>query len=252
LFSACGDANLLSGLAAEDSDQAKLEKAQAALDEGDCPTALTLFAELQASDSTRVDRRIDLTAAYLCRAGFDVQAFVEVAAEFGVNDVADTELFRSVATRTVATIASTWPEDLSAAEALLANDPTATPLTAFQGNDDAAFSLAIVQAVKAVLTVSDILNLVNGLVDCAASQGAAAFANCQITAQNMAEIMDALETSSDLLDAVGVSSEVRDTIATMVADINAVDGDSTNAVTCADMTSYLANQGFDMSGVSCV
>jgi hypothetical protein len=250
---ACGDNNLFSGLADEDSTQAKQEKAQIALDDGDCQTALALFGELQTTDPSSVARRLDLSAAYLCAAGFDVSAFIDVAASFGAGTVMDTDLFEAIADQTVTSTSATWPADLSEAETLLADDLTSAPPTAFNGNDpDAAFNLAIVQAVKAVLTVTDILNYVNGAVDCAATQGSNAFTNCQITAQNVTDIIDALEDASSLLNNLGVSSEIEDAVGEMVTDLNNIDLNPNNAVTCADLQTYLSNQGFDLTGVSCV
>lgn len=250
---ACGDNNLFSGLADDNSTQAELEKAQIALDNGDCQTALTLYGELQTADPTSVARRLDLSAAYLCAAGFDVTAFIDVAAAFGSSTVPDTKVFETIANQAVSSMSATWPTNLSDAEALLADDLSTAPPTAFNNNDpDAAFNLAIVQAVKAVLTVTDILNYVNGVVDCAGTQGSPNFTDCQITAQNVADIVDSLEDASGVLANLGVSSEVQDTVDTVVTDLNNIDGNSNNAVTCADLQTYLSNQGFDLTGVTCV
>lgn len=252
-LSACGDNNLLSGWADDDSTQAKLEKAQEALDNGECQTALDLFGELQAADPASTARRLDLSAAYLCAAGFDVTAFIDVAAAFGSGTVLDTAVFEAIVDQTVTSMSATWPADLGQAETLLADDLTSAPPTAFNNNDpDAAFNLAIVQAVKAVLTVGDILNYVNGAVDCAATQGSSTFTDCEITAQNVADIVDALEDASGLLNNLGVPSEVADTVGEVVTDLNNVDLDPNDVVTCADLQTYLSNQGFDLTGVTCV
>lgn len=250
---ACGDNNLFSGLADENSTQATLEKAQIALDEGDCRTALTLYGEMQAADPASVARRLDLSAAHLCAAGFDVTAFIRVAAAFGTSTVPDTEVFETIANQAVTSMSATWPTNLSGAESLLADDLTTAPPTAFNNNDpDAAFNLAIVQAVKAVLTVTDILNYVNGAVDCATTQGSTTFVDCEISAQNVADIVDALEDASGILASLGVSSEVQDTVTTILTDLNNVNGNPNDAVTCADLQTYLSNRGFDLTGVTCV
>ena len=248
----CGDSNLLSGLADENSTQAKLEKAQVALDTGDCQTALTLFGELQAADATSVARRLDLSAAHLCAAGFDAQAFIAVAAAFGTSTVPSTQVFEKIANQAVTAINASWPTELAAAEALLAANLAAAPPTAYNGDPDAAFNLAIVAAVKAIMTISDILNYVNGVVDCAATQGSSAFTNCEISVANVASIVDALEDANGVLLNLGVPSEIRDTINTVLTDLNAISGTTTDAVTCADLRTYLGNQGFTVSGVTCV
>jgi hypothetical protein len=248
----CGDSNLFSGLADEGSTQAKLETAQAALDDGDCQTALTLYGELQTADPSSVARRLDLSAAHLCAAGFDIRAFIEVAAQFGIGAVSDTDVFETIANSAVAAINASWPAELGAAETLLADDLTSAPPMAFNNNDaDAAFNLAIVQAVKAVMTVSDILNYVNGAVDCAATQGSNAFTNCEITAQNVADIVDALEDASGVLSNLNLDSEVKNVLDEVLIDLDNMDGNPNNAVTCADLQGYLSAQGFNMTGVTC-
>ncbi len=250
----CGDGNVLSGLADEKSTQAKLEKAQIALDAGDCQTALTLFGELQAAEPTRVDRRLDLAAAYTCKAGFDITTLIDVAASLASNTITSATVFEQIANKSVTTLSTTWPQDLDAAVALLAVDPAVHPPTAFQNNPDAKFNLAIVDAIRAVLTVADILNYVSGVVDCAVAQGSSAFTNCQITAANVLSVVNGLQDASAVLTSLGVSSNVTSAINTVVTDLNNVDGNPNNAVTCADLKTYLQNQGFGFTSgqVACV
>lgn len=250
LLASCGDNNLLSGFADDGSPEAKLALAQAALDAGDCPTAVTLYGELQAADTSSVARRLDLSAAYLCAAGFDVRGFIEVAALFGSDSVTSDQVFEQIADSAVTSMSTSWPAEIAAAEALLATDLTSSPPTVYNDDDDAGFILAIVETVKAVLTVSDILNYVDGVVDCVATQGA--ITGCDITTANVTDIVNALNDASDVLGSLGVSSEVQDSINTVLTDLNAVDGDASNSVTCANLQSYLTTQGFDMTGVSCV
>jgi hypothetical protein len=248
----CGDSNLLSGLADEDSAQAQLEQAQAALDVGDCQTALTLFTEMQTAEPARVDRRLDLSAAYLCRSGFEVSALVAVAADFGANVVLSTQVFQKIADEAVTSINPLWPQDLDAAEALLSSNLGANLPTPFNNDADARFNLAIVEAVRVVLTLTDILNFFSGVVDCAASQGSTAFANCQITAQNVLDIVNALQDADALLAQSGVSSELGDLVNRVLTDLNAAGGSSSDTVTCPDLTAYLSSQGFTVSQVTCV
>ncbi|MFZ5864068.1 MAG: hypothetical protein ACOYXR_14685 [Nitrospirota bacterium] len=246
----CGDNNLLSGFADEESAEAKLAVAQSALDSGDCGTAVTLFEELQTADPTNVARRLDLSAAYLCAAGFDVTEFISVAAMFGSGDVTSNQVFEQIADAALTSMSTTWPAEIASAETLLAADLSASPPLAYNDDDDAAFILALVEMVKAVLTVSDILNYVNGVVDCAATQGA--IAGCDISTTNVSDIVDALNNASGVLGGLGVSSEVQDSINTILFDINNEDGDAGNAVTCDDLQGYLTRQGFDLTGVNCV
>ncbi len=250
LLASCGDNNMLSGFADDGSPEAKLALAQAALDSGDCQTAVTLYGELQAADTSSVARRLDLSAAYLCAAGFDVREFIEVAALFGSDTVTNTQVFEQIADAAVTSMSASWPTEIAAAETLLASDLAANPPTSYNADADAAFNLAIVETVKAVLTVSDILNYVDGVVDCAAAQGA--ITGCDITAANVTDIVNALNDASDLLGGLGASSEVQDSINTVLTDLNAVDGNASNSVTCADLQTYLSGQGFNMTGVNCV
>jgi hypothetical protein len=188
----------------------------------------------------------------LCAAGFDAQAFIAVAAAFGTSTVPSTAVFEEIADKAVASINASWPTELAAAETLLAANLAAAPPTAYNGDPDAAFNLAVVEAVKAVLTISDILNYLNGVVDCAATQGSSGFANCQITIANVASIVDALEDANGVLLNLGVTSEIGDAINTVLTDLNAVSGTATDSVTCADLQTYLTSQGFNLSGVTCV
>ena len=244
----CGDSNLLSGLADENSTQAKLEKAQVALDAGDCQTALTLFGELQAADATSVARRLDLSAAHLCAAGFDAQAFIAVAAAFGTSTVPSTTVFEEIADQAVDAINASWPTELNEARTLLAE--TLSPLTAYNGDPDAGFNLAIVEAVMAVMTVSDLLNYASGIADCAANPGSV----CPITNAEAQAIVTALSNADTLLAGLGVTSEVRDTVNAVLTGLQSTNADGNPAVvSCADLKQYLLNQSFNGANqVSCV
>lgn len=245
---ACGDNNLFSGLADENSTQAKMERAQIALDDGDCQTALTLFGELQADDPTSVARRLDLSAAHLCAAGFEVSSFLDVAAAFGAGTVTGTTVFEAIADQAVATINASWPTDIGAAEGLLAT--TLSPPTAYNNDPDAAFNLAIVEVVRAAMTVADLLNYVNGIADCSADPGGV----CEITDADAQAIATALANADTVLSDLGVTSEVRDAINAALTELENTNADGNpSVVSCADLEQFLVDQGFNGANqISCV
>ena len=254
LVAGCDNNNLFSELADDSSTQAKLEEAQNALDQGDCETAIAVFLELGAANSNDVALRIDLAAAYMCRAGFDVTAFISIAASSASGTVTEGELFETIADQAVTSISASWPEDIDAAEALLEGDPTTSPPEiAFRNDLDAGFNLAIVKLVEAVLLIVDILNYVDGVVDCALDQGSVDFGSCEITADNVIDLVNALQESSDTLANLNLPSDASDSIDTVLEDLNAVDGDSTNPIVCSDVEMYLEDQQFEgIDQVNCV
>lgn len=244
---ACGDNNLFSGFADEDSTQAKLEKAQIALDDGDCQTALALFGELQSADSASVARRLDLSAAHLCAAGFDVSSFLDVAAAFGAGTVTGATVFEAIADQAVGTVNVSWPTNIGAAEGLLAT--TLSPPTAYNNDPDAAFNLAIVEVVRAAMTVADLLNYVNGIADCSAGPGV-----CEITDADAQAIATALANADTVLSDLGVPSEVRNAINAALTELENTNADGNpSVVSCADLEQFLVGQGFNGANqISCV
>lgn len=246
----CGGENLFEDLGDDGSRQAKLEAAQQALNKGECQAALNLFTELYGITPANVQERIDLAAARLCSAGFSPITLMDVAADFKASSILSTQLFNTISDRTITSLSSSWPTDVSIAKALLAQDPSVHPPIAYNNDPDAAFNLSIVVLVEGVLTVVDILNFANGVVDCAASQGSSAFTNCQVSATDATSIINGLQDASSVLTSLGLASGVTDSINTVLNDLRAVDNVPGDAIICADIVLYLNNQG--MSGASCI
>lgn len=239
----CADNNLFSSLADDDSRQAKLEEAQQALDKGECQKAIDLFSELQADDPDSVDRRLDLSAAYMCQAGFNVTTFVSIAADVGSDEIPEDELFKAIVDRAVEFISPSWPDDLDKAEGFL-SQPDVTPLMAYKNDADVGFSLAIVSLTKAALLVADILNFAEGVVSCIETAGSAAIEDCQITQDDALAVLNSLEDASGVLAAIpGVSPDVSDTVNTTLNDLDNIDGNLNNDITTGDVGNYLLQQG---------
>lgn len=251
LMAGCGDKNVLSGFSDDGSKQAKLEEAQKSLDKGECQNAVALFSELQTGEPTDINLRMSLSAAYMCQAGFDVVSLVAISADFTSGTVSGNNLFQTILEKAVSSIKSTWPEDLDMSEGLLTDNPKASPPVAYQSNDDVAFNLAIVNMVKAILTVADILNYVNGIANCVAQAGSASFTNCQITLQNVQDIVSSLEDSNALLTTLGVSSGVADSVSTVLTDMN--EASPSDDIACSDIQQYIeAQKVAEVGEVSCV
>ncbi|GEM_PF-2644567 len=245
----CGGENLFENLGDDGSRQAKLEAAQLALNKGECQTALNLFAEVYGSTPTNVTERIDLAAARVCRAGFSPITLMDVAADFKASSILSTQLFNAISDRTITSLDSEWQTHVSNAKSLLAQDSTVHPPVAYNNDPDAAFNLSIVVLVEGVLTVVDILNFVNGVVDCAANQGAIS-TNCQISTTNATNIVNGLQDSYSVLTSLGLASGVTDSINTVLNGLREVDNVPGDAIICADIVLYLDSQG--MNGASCI
>lgn len=250
---ACGEQNLFEGFADEDSREAKVEAGQMALDKEDCQTALNMFEQAYggklAADVSDVEARINLAGAYLCLAGFSYLSFIDVAANFGAGTVASTQLFNKIADLAIRTLHADWQTNIGYAKDLLDTDPSVTPPSGYAGNADAGFNLAITVMVEGVLTIVDILNFINGVVDCSASQGSPSIPDCQITSTESATIINDLENAPEILSSLG-ASEVADAMNRVVNDLKAVDSNSADTTVCQDLVDYLDSQG--MSGASCV
>lgn len=243
----CGGENLFEGIAEDDSRQAKIEAAQIALDKEDCQTALNLFTEAYGSNPSGVKERIDLSAAYVCKAGFRPTALLDVAADFKASQITDTQLFNKIADKTIVSLDSTWDDDIGEAKELLAQDPNTNPPVAYNNNPDAGFNLSIVVFLEGVMTVVDILNFVDGIVDCPT------VTDCQISDATANAIVTSIQNASSVLSSLGISSNVGDSVNEILTDIRAInlDGDA-NTTNCAELIQYLDGQNFDVSGVSCV
>jgi hypothetical protein len=243
----CGDHNNFFGSLADDTSiEAKIQEAQTALDKGDCQTAINGFTDAYNHDPNNVGIRVNLAASYTCRAGFNVPALISIAADFGAGTLSKDRLFQTIADKAVDTISSSWPMDLATAKGLLAQDPNVHPPLAFKNDPDAGFNLSIVSLMQAVLTVVDIVNYVNGVVNCAQQQGSDAFTNCHITAQDATDIVNALEDSYQNLTDLGVTSDVTDSVNSVLTDMNSAT--PSDPISCPDILGYIKNQGIDPTG----
>jgi hypothetical protein len=162
-FSGCGDNNnVLGGLADDSSIQAKTQDGQAALDRGDCQTAINDFTDVFDHDPNDVKARINLSGAYACRAGFIARPLIKVAANFIASgqSVDQFNLFKSFADDLVPHASSTWDADTDQALSLLTDlnlTPTVTCNPApFAYDSDAAFHAAFILAARSVLALSQI------------------------------------------------------------------------------------------------
>ncbi|MCI0526421.1 MAG: hypothetical protein L0Y56_03075 [Nitrospira sp.] len=229
----CGGENLFENLADDSSRQAKLEAAQLALDKGECQKAFDGFTALQTQEPTNVDLRQDLSAALMCRAGFNVAGFIKIAADFSGGAI-----FKRISDQAVNLVSSNWQADTTQAENLL---------TPYQSDADVAFSLSVVSTIKATLTVLDLINYANGIVGCTVSSP------CSITAADAAAIMSNLNSAYNSLSNAGlVGTDVASTVNQIRTDLNNMSGTSTDPVTSQDVKQYLTNQGFDTTFVNAI
>ncbi len=268
LLSGCGDHNNLFGSLADDnSKQAKLEEAQQALDKGDCQTAIDGFTDVFNSDPGDTGVRINLSAAYLCKAGFSVTGLLKVAADFNSSSsgaATSDDLFQRITAQVSALIPDTavWKASVCEAKKLLGGDPNQTTswpcqstqvggtVAVYNNDPDAAFTLSIVNLVDAVLTVADVLDTLNGIAECVQSEAT----TCTLTGEQVLAIGNSLLASSDaIVAAVGLDSSVTDAIDNVV---NTVDADGNGQISDPELASYLLNQGITtdpnvVSGTSC-
>ncbi len=210
LLTGCGD-SLLEGLGNKNSTQSRQEEAQRALDKGECTKAVLLFDSLHKEDPNNMKLRLDLSAAYLCQAGFSVQGFLNVAAEFS-KDKQGTEatVFKKITEQT-AIIPDTalWKASVCHSKDLLgdivpdgdakwpctsASEGTGpTKRIIFTNNDkDAGYILTIVNLADATLTVVDVFNTINGAIDCTQASLTAQTDTCQFTVDDLLSIGNSL------------------------------------------------------------
>lgn len=89
-IAACGDENMLEDMADKDSDEAKLEDARIAIDEGEWQVAIDgLESEWESSGDPEIGA--DLAAAYMGLAGFDALSLLENAETAADNPSANDE-----------------------------------------------------------------------------------------------------------------------------------------------------------------
>jgi hypothetical protein len=201
----CGD-SLLEGLGNKDSTQSRQEEAQHALDKGECAKAVPLFDSLHKEDPNNMELRLDLSAAYLCQAGFSVQGFLKVAAESSKDQQgAESTVFKKI-TDTLIPDKATWKEGVCQSKALLGKvQPDGNPawpcysamdsaknVIFFNENKDAGYILTIVNLADATLTVVDVFNTINSAIDCAKAEATTQTDTCHFTVDDLLSIGNSL------------------------------------------------------------
>jgi len=204
----------LFGCGDENSQEARKIAAQQALDKGECGKAVTLFEALQKEDVNSVDLRLDLSAAYLCQAGFSVQGLLKVVSDFTTSTdkpAAKNSLFKTVTDQAATLIPDTalWQANVCRSKELLGTlqediDNTTWPCASktekdasgkekaivFNNDLDAGYILTIVNLADATLTVVDALNTVAGVIGCVSS--GTATSTCQFTKDDLVSIANSL------------------------------------------------------------
>ncbi len=238
LLAGCAEESLFEGIADDQSPQAKRERAQEALDKSDCQTAITLFTELQAEDPNNVGSRLDLSGAYLCQSGFSVQGFLKVASDFqstqdtatstDAKEAASDTLFKKITEQVSALIPDTvvWQANVCKSKELLGtlkdDGKPAWPCSSatktvngvvtadfFKDNKDAGYLLSIINLADATLTVTDALNALNGVAQCAQTSAQAGQLKCQLTVDDLLTVVDSLKFSQQSITAAtGVGGEL--------------------------------------------
>jgi hypothetical protein len=162
-FAGCGDNNnMLGGLADDSSIQAKTQDGQAALDQGDCQAAINNFTEVYDHDPNDVKARINISAAYACRAGFSATTLIRIAADFIASgqSVDQFNLFKAIADDVVPHASATWDADTAQALSYLTDlnlPPTGSCNPApFAYDSNAAFHAAIISTARSVFALSQI------------------------------------------------------------------------------------------------
>jgi hypothetical protein len=164
-LSGCGDHNnFLGSLADDHSLDAKIEEAQIALDKGDCQTAINGFTAAYNHDPSNIGIRVNLAAAYTCRAGFNVTELIRIGAKFASSKQSADQfnLFKTIADAAVRLVSATWNADTTTAIGLLTDKTLPATggckLAPFAYNPDAAFNEAIVETIRAVMAVTELKN----------------------------------------------------------------------------------------------
>ena len=245
-FAGCGD---------DKSPESRQAEAQRALDKGECETAVSLFDTLQKEDLNNVDRRLDLSAAYLCRAGFSIQGLLKVVADFSKStdkEGAKDALFKNITEQVSAIVPDTglWRDSVCKSKALLGelngtstqwpcaskSDPVTKKVLLFgPNNPDAGYILSIVNLADATLTVADALNAISGIATCASTASCGA-----LTSEDLLAIANSLLSAQQSIStATGTGGELSDTTGNLV--FNA-DTDQSGALTDSEVLNYLLEQ----------
>jgi len=234
----CGGESLFENLGDDGSRQAKLEAAQLALDKGECQKAIDGFTEIHNAEPPNVNIRLDLSAAYMCRAGFNVAGFIKIAADFQANSISNGTLFKVISDRAVNLVAATWQADTTTAENKL------TEISNYQTNPDVNFSLSVISTIKATLTILGLINYANGLVGCTST------AQCTITASAATTIINNLNSAYTSLSNAGLATSAEARAVNQIrTSLNNMSGTSTDTVTAQDVVDYLNQQGFNTANV---
>ena len=231
LMAACTNDNLLGNVTDKDSPQARLEAAQIALDNGDCQTAVDGFGELLLEFPGDLHLTMGLSAALVCRAGFEVNALVGVAGELaaGGAGVSNANVFKAVLDSAVTELNPVWQTDLNAAEALLAP---------YSADPDVAFNLGVIYMIETALIVANALDYLNGASQCP---------SCVIAPGDASAIFTALTAAVNNLNTAGlVTDTVTVTVQVILSDLDAVTSGS--GVSCDDVNTYLIAQGIPIPG----
>jgi hypothetical protein len=273
----CGDHNNWFGsLADKNSSAAKIQEAQTALDKGDCQTAINGFTEAFNKDPNDVGIRVNLAAAYSCRAGFNPTALISAASDYASSnkDAAQFGLFKLVADNAArlvvpcqdgngAPISPCWDTDTKKAESLLSetNPDTASTcsLLPIGLSQDAAFNLTVVETIRAVMAVMDLTKYVADL-------GTVTVDINSITSEALNFIQTIMGTADQTLSCTNtffpnqpvVSDDVKKTLHDLnvgLNDVNCAPGASatdachTDSLTTSDVTAFLTQQGITIPAI---
>ncbi|MBI3609106.1 MAG: hypothetical protein HY204_00175 [Nitrospirae bacterium] len=247
----------------KNSTQAVLEEAQMALDKGDCQKAIDGFTEVFNRDPGDTGVRINLAAAYACRAGFNPTALIRVSADYASSlNAAQFSLFKVVADNAAKLISSSWDPDTKSAISYLTYPPGQEPpntatascqLVPYGLSQDAAFNLTVVETVRAVMAVMAYTNYVAGT-------GASATSIDRLTPTDLDTIQAIMNEADTSLSCTGtfypnqtiVAPDVKNTLHDLNAGINdvncapgasALDTCHTDTLTIQDVKNYLDQQG---------
>jgi hypothetical protein len=242
-FSGCGDNNnLLGGLADDNSIQATTQDGQAALDRGDCQTAINNFAEVYNHAPSDVKSRINLSAAYACRAGFSATTLIRIASDFIASGQSADQfnLFKAIADDVVPHVSATWNADTIQALSYLTD--LNLPVTGscspapFAYNSDAAFHAAIISTARSVLALSQIQGPTSDVIQISL-----------ITPTVVTQIGDALSAADGGMacaNSLFGGTAISDTdLAQAIHDLNLAAG---TLLAPADLELFLTSQGFTL------
>lgn len=246
----CGDHNNYFGsIAGDNSIEAKVQEAQIALDQGDCQTAINGFTAGYNHEPNDVGIRVNLAAAYACRAGFNVPALIRVGADFiDSGKTADQfDLFKAISDSAVDFVSASWDPDTNQAIFYL-TDPSLAPTggckpAPFGYDPDAAFNEAIVYTIRAVMAVSSLQEAVTGII----SDGKITPAVADIVGSTLREADQGIGCADSIIGGTAVvNSAVAKVIHALNQGLNGLDGDLTDPLTDSELKQYLKDQGFDV------